>query len=60
MRGTFCFRRAGDQISHTIHRRLQNIAYQIGYVRIARCFRVKVDNEGGDNSWLIFATMRGE
>src|SRR5439155_20319159 len=38
----------------------QNIAHQIGYVRIARCFRVKVDNEGRDNSWLIFATMRGE
>src|SRR6266550_976159 len=46
MRGAFRLWRARDQIGHAIHRRLQNVAHQIGHVWIARRFRVKIDDEG--------------
>ncbi len=60
MRGALCFRRARDQIGHAVHRRLQNIADQIGDPRIARGLGVKIDNERRDHLRRIFATMRGE
>ncbi len=60
MRGALSFGRACDQIGHAVHRRLQNIADQIGDPRIARGLGVKIDNERRDHLRRIFATMRGE
>src|SRR5262249_14498078 len=54
------FGRPLNKFSHAIHRGLQNIAHQIGHARIARCFRVKIDNERRDNSGLVFAAMGRE
>ena len=60
MHSALCFRRARDQVGHAIHRRLQNVAHQIGHVRIAGCFRVKIDDKCRDNLRRVFATMGGK
>ena len=60
MRGVLSFRRSRDQFGHTVHGRLQNIPNEIGHLRIARCFGVKIDYECGDNSRLVLTAMRGE
>src|SRR6516162_9087545 len=60
MRGALRLRRARDQIGHTVHRRLQNIAHEVGYPGTARRFRVKINNKRRDNSGLVLTAMSRE
>ena len=60
MRAALRFRRACDQIGHTAHRCLQNVADQIGNTLIARGLGVKINNERRDHLRRVFATMRRE
>ena len=58
--GLLRFRRSRDQICHAIHGGLQNVADEVGHLRVTRRFGIQVHDKSGMKLGGVLATMRGK
>ena len=59
-RAVSAFRRTRNQVGDSVHGGLQNVPDEVGDLRIARSFRVKIDDESRLELGHVLATMGGE